>query len=49
MEDTESEALFLQVMKKHHFQLDEGKTVLFGHCEGCSGQKEAGSKGAENE
>lgn len=49
MEDTESEALFLQVMKKHHFQLDEGKTVLFGHCEGCSGQKEAGSKGAEDE
>lgn len=36
MEDEESEALLLQVMKKHHFQIDEGKTVLFGQCEGCS-------------
>lgn len=35
LEDRESETLFLQVMKKHHFQLDEGKTVLFGQCEGC--------------
>ncbi len=39
MEDTESEALFLQVLKKHHFQLDEGKTVLFGQCEGCCVEK----------
>lgn len=39
MEDTESEALFWQVMRKHHFQLDEGRTVLFGQCEGCSGQE----------
>ncbi len=39
MEDTESEALFLQVHKKHHFQLDEGKTVLFGQCEGCCVEK----------
>lgn len=35
MEDAESEALFLQVMRKHHFQLDEGSTVLFGQCESC--------------
>ncbi len=39
MEDTESEVLFWQVMRKHHFQLDEGRTVLFGQCEGCSGQE----------
>ncbi len=39
MEDAESEALFWQVMRKHHFQLDEGRTVLFGQCEGCSGQE----------
>lgn len=38
MEDKESEELLLQVMKKHHFQIDEGKTVLFGQCEGCGGQ-----------
>ena len=38
LEDTESEALFLQVMKRHHFQLDEGRTMLFGQCEGCMGQ-----------
>lgn len=35
MEDQESEELFLQVMRKHHFQIDGGKTVLFGQCEGC--------------
>lgn len=35
MEDKESEALLLQVMQRHHFQIDEGKTVLFGQCEGC--------------
>lgn len=35
MEDQESEALLLQVLRKHHFQIDEGKTVLFGQCEGC--------------
>ncbi len=35
MEDEESEALLLQVMKKHHFHVDEGKTVLFGQCEDC--------------
>lgn len=38
MEDQESEELLLQVMRKHHFQIDGGKTVLFGQCEGCSGQ-----------
>jgi Fe2+ or Zn2+ uptake regulation protein len=38
MEDQESEALLLQVMEKHHFQIDEGKTVLFGQCENCFGQ-----------
>lgn len=42
MEDEESEALFLQVMRKHHFQLDESRTVLFGQCEGCSGQEDRG-------
>lgn len=36
MEDEESEALLLQVMQKHHFHVDEGKTVLFGQCETCS-------------
>lgn len=41
MEDEESEALLLQVMKKHHFQVDEGKTVLFGQCESCVGQEES--------
>lgn len=40
MEDRESEELFLQVMKKHHFQIDEGKTVLFGQCEGCCQDRE---------
>lgn len=35
MEDEESEALLLQVMQKHHFQVDEGKTILFGQCESC--------------
>lgn len=39
MEDKESEELLLQVMKKHHFQIDEGKTVLFGQCESCCGQE----------
>lgn len=36
MEDQESEELLLQVMKKHHFQVDESSTVLVGQCEGCS-------------
>lgn len=40
MEDEESEALLWQVMKKHHFQIDEGKTVLLGQCEGCSREGE---------
>lgn len=40
MEDQESEELLLRVMKKHHFQIDEGKTVLFGQCENCCGQEE---------
>lgn len=40
MEDRESEELLLKVMRKHHFQIDEGKTVLFGQCEGCGGQEE---------
>lgn len=40
MEDEESEALLLQVMQKHHFQIDEGKTVLFGQCESCCGDSE---------
>lgn len=35
MEDEESEALLLQVMRRHHFQIDEGKTLLFGQCEEC--------------
>lgn len=35
MEDEESEELLQQVMRKHHFQIDEGQTVLFGQCEGC--------------
>ena len=38
MEDEESEALLLQVMQKHHFHVDEGKTVLFGQCETCCGE-----------
>lgn len=40
MEDQESEELLLQVLRRHHFQIDEGKTVLFGQCEGCGGQEE---------
>lgn len=39
MEDEDSEALFRQVLKKHHFQMDEGKTVLFGQCEGCAAEE----------
>ncbi|MBR5509993.1 MAG: transcriptional repressor [Lachnospiraceae bacterium] len=35
MEDEESEELLLQVMRKHRFQVDEGKTILFGQCESC--------------
>lgn len=35
MEDEESEALLLRVMQKHHFQVDEGRTILFGQCESC--------------
>ncbi len=35
MDDRESEAFLVQVMKKHHFQIDEGRTVLLGQCEGC--------------
>lgn len=35
MEDDESEALLMQVMRKHRFHVDEGKTVLFGQCESC--------------
>lgn len=42
MEDEESEALLLQVMKKHHFQVDEGRTVLFGQCESCCEQEDGG-------
>jgi len=26
-------------LKKHHFQMDEGKTVLFGQCEGCAAEE----------
>ncbi|MCI8584401.1 MAG: transcriptional repressor [Lachnospiraceae bacterium] len=40
MRDEESEALFMQVMKRHRFQIDEGKTVLFGQCEGCCRREE---------
>jgi Fur family ferric uptake transcriptional regulator len=40
MEDQESEELLLQVMQKHHFQIDEGKTMLFGQCEDCGRQQE---------
>lgn len=36
MGDRESEELLLQVMRKHHFQVDESSTVLMGQCEGCS-------------
>lgn len=35
MEDEESETLLRQVMMRHHFQIDGGKTVLLGQCEGC--------------
>ena len=35
MEDEESEALLLNVMRKHRFHVDGGKTVLFGQCESC--------------
>ncbi len=35
MEDKESEELIQKVLKKHHFNIDEGKTILFGCCEGC--------------
>ncbi len=38
MGDEESEAFLLQIMKNHHFQVDEGRTVLFGQCESCAGE-----------
>ncbi len=40
MEDAESEAFLWQIMRKHHFQVDEGNTVLFGQCEGCRLEEE---------
>ena len=46
MEDQESEALLCQVMRKHHFQVDERQTVLFGQCEGCTKEKGAGGTGS---
>lgn len=36
MGDRESEELLLQVMRQHHFQVDESSTVLVGQCEDCS-------------
>lgn len=39
MEDEESEELLRRVMKRHHFQVDESRTVLFGQCESCGGQE----------
>lgn len=39
MEDEESEELIQKVLKRHHFSIDEGQTLLFGHCEDC-GKKE---------
>lgn len=38
MEDEESEELLLQVMRKHHFRIDGGKTLLFGQCEECAAE-----------
>lgn len=35
MEDEESEELLFKVLQKHHFQIDGGKTMLFGQCEDC--------------
>ncbi len=40
MEDAESEAFLWQIMRKHHFQVDGGNTVLFGQCEGCRLEEE---------
>lgn len=40
MEDEESEELLLQVLKRHHFKVDEGQTVLFGQCESCGAKEE---------
>lgn len=41
MEDEESAALLCQVMQRHHFQIDERQTVLFGQCEGCARENDA--------
>lgn len=35
MGDQETENLVAEVFRKHHFSVDEEKTVLFGLCEGC--------------
>ena len=41
MGDQETERLIEEVFRKHHFSVDEEKTVLFGHCEDCG--KEEGN------
>ena len=35
MGDPETEHLIAEVFRRHHFSVDEEKTVLFGHCEDC--------------
>ena len=35
MGDRETENLIAEVFRRHHFSVDEEKTVLFGHCEDC--------------
>lgn len=41
MGDQETEKLIREVFRKHHFSVDEEKTILFGHCEDC--EKEEGN------
>ena len=39
MEDEESESLLLRIRNRHHFQVDEARTILLGQCESCGREK----------
>ncbi len=38
MDDFESARLLMQIMQQSGFTVDEGKTVLYGHCSDCKPQ-----------
>lgn len=35
MDEEESEEIFHKIFDKHHFCINEGKTILFGRCDQC--------------